>query len=76
MIALSSGESEFYGGIKAGATLLGALATMKDLGCEGVMVFDASAARAMLSRRWTWKIKQSISTDATCGYNRGFKMEN
>ena len=59
MIALSSGESEFYGGIKAGSTLLGALATMKDLGSEfdGVLVFDASAAKSMLSRRGHGKAK-------------------
>ena len=53
VIALSSGESEFYAGIKAGSTLLGALSTMKDLGCdyEGILVFDATAAKAMMGRR-------------------------
>ena len=34
VISLSSGESEFYAGIKAGSTLLGALATMMDLGYQ------------------------------------------
>lgn len=59
VIALSSGESEFYGGIKAGSTLLGGLATMKDLGCDfqGALVFDASAAKAMLGRRGHGKAK-------------------
>lgn len=59
VIALSSGESEFYGGIKAGSTLLGGLATMKDLGCDfqGALVFDATAAKAMLGRRGHGKAK-------------------
>ena len=58
-IALSSGESEFYAGIKAGSTLLGGIATMQDLGCEygAVLNFDASAAKAMLSRRGHGKAK-------------------
>ena len=53
VISLSSGESEFYAGIKAGSTLLGGLATMMDLGCslEGALVFDATAAKAMMNRR-------------------------
>eukprot|EP00435_Cladocopium_sp_Y103_P016599 s3099_g4.t1 len=53
VIALSSGESEFYAGVKAGSTLLGGLATMMDLGCEfaGELIFDATAAKAMMQRR-------------------------
>ena len=59
VIALSSGESEFYAGIKAGSTLLGGISTMKDLGCdfEAVLVFDASAAKALMSRRGHGKAK-------------------
>ena len=59
VVALSSGESEFYAGIKAGSTLLGGLATMQDLGCElrGVLIFDASAAKSMMSRRGHGKAK-------------------
>ena len=59
VISLSSGESEFYAGIKAGSTLLGALATMMDLGCQlsGTLVFDATAAKAMMNRRGHGKAK-------------------
>eukprot|EP00435_Cladocopium_sp_Y103_P060831 s663_g22.t1 len=59
VISLSSGESEFYAGIKAGSTLLGGLATMMDLGCslEGILVFDATAAKAMMGRRGHGKAK-------------------
>ena len=53
VISLSSGESEFYAGIKAGSTLLGAISMSLDLGemRKGVLVFDATAAKAMLSRK-------------------------
>ena len=53
VISLSSGESEFYAGIKAGATLLGAIATMQDFGLtfKAELLFDATAAKAMLGRR-------------------------
>ena len=53
MLALSSGESEFYAGICAGATLIGARSMAKDLGVEraGVLLFAASAAKAMLTRK-------------------------
>ena len=59
MISLSSGESEFYAGIKAGSVLLGGIATMQDLGCEfsAELVFDATAAKAMLARRGHGKAK-------------------
>ena len=59
VISLSSGESEFYAGIKAGSVLLGGIATMQDLGCEfsAELVFDASAAKAMLGRRGHGKAK-------------------
>eukprot|EP00435_Cladocopium_sp_Y103_P064420 s364_g26.t1 len=53
VISLSSGESEFYAGIKAGSTLLGAISMALDLGelRRGVLTFDATAAKAMLSRK-------------------------
>ena len=53
VISLSSGESEFYAGIKAGSTLLGAMSMSLDLGelRGGVLAFDATAAKAMLSRK-------------------------
>ncbi|CAK9064860.1 Retrovirus-related Pol polyprotein from transposon RE2 (Retro element 2) (AtRE2) [Includes: Protease RE2 [Durusdinium trenchii] len=59
VISLSSGESEFYAGIKAGSALLGGIATMQDLGCEfsAELVFDATAAKAMLGRRGHGKAK-------------------
>ena len=53
IISLSSGESEFYAGIKAGSTLLGAISMAMDLGevRKGILTFDATAAKAMLSRK-------------------------
>lgn len=53
VLSLSSGESEFYAGIKAGSTLLGAMSMSLDLGeiRGGVLTFDATAAKAMLSRK-------------------------
>ena len=53
IISLSSGESEFYAGIKAGAVLLGAMSMSLDLGelRKGRLIFDATAAKAMLTRK-------------------------
>ena len=50
---MSSGESEFYAGVCVGAALIGARSMAEDLGCSksGVLLFDASAAKAMLTRR-------------------------
>ena len=52
-IALSSGESEYYAGLRAGSTLLGCVSMAKDLGIEraAVLAFDSSAAKAMLTRK-------------------------
>ena len=60
VIALSSGESEFYAGIKAGSTLLGGVSTMLDLGISlnAELRFHATAAKAMLSRRGFGKAKR------------------
>ena len=53
VISLSSGESEFYAGVCAGAALIGARSMAEDLGCskDGALVFDANAVKAMLTRR-------------------------
>ena len=53
VISLSSGESEFHAGIKAGSVLLGAISVAADLGwtLSGYLTLDASAAKSMLSRR-------------------------
>jgi hypothetical protein len=58
-LALSSGESEFYATIKAASAALGAKAMAEDLGLElGVNVgTDASASKAMVSRRGFGKVK-------------------
>ena len=58
-LALSSGESEFYATIKAASSALGAKAMAADLGVElGVNVAtDASASKAMVSRRGFGKVK-------------------
>ena len=59
ILALSSGESEFYAGIKAGSVLLGAVSMAADLGmtAKATLAFDASAAKAMLARKGHGKAK-------------------
>ena len=59
VISLSSGESEFYAGVKAGSTLLGAMSMALDFGetKRGRLCFDATAAKAMLSRERAWQSK-------------------
>ena len=53
VVALSSGESEFYAGICAGSALIGARSMAEDLGVSrfGTLLFDATAAKAMLTRK-------------------------
>ena len=53
IIAMSSGESEFYAGVCAGASLIGARSMAEDLGCtrSGILLLDANAAKSMLTRR-------------------------
>ena len=52
VISLSSGESEFYAGIKAGSVLLGAISMAADLGwtLSGYLTLDASAAKSLQQR--------------------------
>ena len=67
VFSLSSRESEFYAGIKAGSTLLGAISMALDLGelRKGVLTFDTTAA-AMLSRKGHGRAKH---TGRICGPN-------
>ena len=60
VISLSSGESEFYAGVKAGSTLLGAMSMALDFGetKRGRLCFDATAAKAMLSRKGHGRAKR------------------
>ncbi len=53
VIALSSGEAEYYGVVKGGSVLLGAMSMAKDLGIElkGRIFTDSSAAKGIASRR-------------------------
>ena len=53
LTALSSGESEFYGCLKAAAEGLGLLSIMRDLGysCRGQVYGDASAALGITNRK-------------------------
>ena len=53
LIALSSGESEFYAALKASAETLGMLAIMKDFcwNMHGEVYGDASAALGIIHRR-------------------------
>ena len=55
-IALSSGESEFYGVVKAAAMGIGMKGLMEDLGVEveAQVNTDSSAAKSITARRcWT-----------------------
>ncbi len=53
VIVLSSGEAEYYGVVKGGSVLLGALSMAKDLGIDlkNRIYTDSSAAKGIASRR-------------------------
>ncbi len=53
VIALSSGEAQYYGVVKGGSVLLGAVTMAKDLGVDlkGRIHTDSSAAKGIASRR-------------------------
>ena len=57
--ALSTGESEFYGMVKGGSILLGAVAMAKDLGAmmKARMRYDATAGAGIASRPGVGKIR-------------------
>ena len=59
VIALSSGEAEYYGVVKGASVLLGALSLCKDLGVEmkGRVHTDSSAAKGMANRRGLGKTR-------------------
>ena len=74
-IALSSGESEYYAGLRAGSTLLGCVSMAKDLGIErtAVLAFDSSAAKAMLTRKGFGRDVQSTFIDRFCGFSSVYR---
>ena len=53
LIALSSGESEFYASLKASAETLGLIAVLKDMGwhLQGEVWGDANAALGVINRK-------------------------
>ena len=53
LVALSSGESEFYAALKASAEGLGLISMMKDFGWDatGQVLGDASAALGIIHRK-------------------------
>ena len=60
IIALSSGEAEFYGLVKGGSTGLGIVGMLEELGVKGatlVLLTDASAAKGMANRIGTGKVR-------------------
>ncbi len=59
VIALSSGEAEYYGVVKGGSVLLGAMSMAKDLGIDlkGRIYTDSSAAKGIASRRGLGKTR-------------------
>ena len=77
VIALSSGEAEYYGMVKGGSTGLGSKAILEDLGVhmsEAIEIkTDASAAIGMACRIGGGKITH-IEVNS-CGYNIGLPEE-
>ena len=59
VIALSSGEAEFYGMVKGSGNALGIAGTLSDLGVEvGISLYtDSSAAKGIASRRGLGKVR-------------------
>ena len=59
IIALSSGEAEFYGIVKAGSHGLGVVGIFRDLGLELELQIntDSVAAKSICSRRGTGKVR-------------------
>ena len=59
MIALSSGESEFYGIVKGTSCLLGLKSIVADLGkiCEATLYTDATAGKGIAQRRGAGKVR-------------------
>ena len=59
IIALSSGEAEYYGLVKGGSVLLGAISMASDLGLslKGRLHTDSSAAKGIASRRGLGKTR-------------------
>ena len=59
VIALSSGEAEYYGMVKGASNALGIVGMLRDLGVEsGIDLYtDASAAKGIASRRGLGKVR-------------------
>ena len=59
VIALSSGEAEYYGIVKGSSVGLGARSVLKDLGCSVriCVMTDSSAAKGMASRKGLGKVR-------------------
>ena len=59
IIALSSGEAEFYGAVKTACRLMGLSSLLKDLKIEvdSILVTDSTACKGMASRRGTGKVR-------------------
>ena len=58
-MALSSGEAEYYGLVRAGAQAIGIQSILRDLGIERRIRLktDASVAKSVASRRGAGKIR-------------------
>ena len=59
VIALSSGEAEYYGIVKGSSVGLGIRSVLADLGCRArlVVCMDSSAAKGMASRKGLGKVR-------------------
>ena len=59
VVALSSGEAEYYAIVKGGTQTLGTQSLLRDMGVHlGIVIYtDASAAKGMASRRGLGKVR-------------------
>ena len=67
VIALSSGEAEYYGLVKAGAQSLGSKGMLKEMGVDAGIKLrtDASAAKGIATRRG-WEKSDTLKS-ISCG---------
>ena len=60
MVALSSGEAEYYAMVRAGSNVMGMKSLLEDLGVRGIRMgieVDASAARGIAMRKGLGKVR-------------------
>ena len=58
VIALSSGEAEYYAALKGASSALGYQSMLRDVGMDTTVTLysDSSAARGIIHRIWAWEV--------------------